>query len=110
MFIALDNKMKATILSHEKANAESAEIHRFGFEMDDGNAPRLREYISLRTARVIVANLEDGNAFIKMLQAIVAASPDEFGLLVGKVFPDYFNEFPNGNRPMPGPSSEGPRP
>jgi hypothetical protein len=110
MFIALDNKMKATILSHEKANAESAEIHRFGFELDDGNAPPLREYISLRTARVIVANLEDGNAFIKMLQAIVAASPDEFGLLVGKVFPDHFNEFPNGNRPMPGPSSEGPRP
>lgn len=103
--------MKATILSHENVpTPNSAEIHRFGFELDDGRAPPLRESVSLRTARVIVANLEDGNAFIKMLQAIVRAAPAEYDSLVGKVFPDHFVERPRDDRPMPGPNSEGPRP
>ena len=103
--------MKATILSHETApTPNSAEIHRFAFKLDDGVVPPLRESVSLRTARVIVANLEDGNAFIKMLQAIVKADPAQYDSLVGKAFPDHFSERPAPDRPMPGPNSEGPRP
>lgn len=103
--------MKATILSHEQApSPDSAEIHRFGFELDDGFARPLRETISLRTARVIVANLEDGNAFIKMLQAIVSANRDDYDSLIGNVYPDHFSESPSSDRPMPGPHSEAPQP
>lgn len=75
--------MKATIIAHESAPDDSSvEIHRFKFLLDDGIVSPLAETISLRTARVIVENLADGNAFIKMLQAIVKAQPDEYdGLL-----------------------------
>lgn len=83
--------MKATILSHEAAPAmSSAEIHRFKFSLDDGNSVPCSESISLRTARVIVENLVDGNAFIKMLQAIVAADPRDYDALIGQVYPDHF--------------------
>ncbi|VXB05074.1 conserved hypothetical protein [Burkholderia sp. 8Y] len=103
--------MKATIISHEvPADASSAEIHRFRFKLDDGTAPPLMESISLRTARVIVDNLEDGNAFIKMLQAIVKAQPAEYDSLVGKVYPDHFNNNSNDNRRMTERESEGPHP
>ncbi|SAL04409.1 hypothetical protein AWB81_06691 [Caballeronia arationis] len=54
--------------------------------------------------------VEDGNAFIKMLQAIVAADPDDYYGLVGKAYPDHFTVGNAGDRPMPGPDSEGPRP
>ncbi|WP_250475080.1 hypothetical protein [Caballeronia sp. GAFFF1] len=83
--------MKATIIAHESAPTDaSVEIHRFKFLLDDGKACPLAETISLRTARVIVENLEDGNAFIKMLQAIVNAQPTEYDGLIGQVFPDHY--------------------
>jgi hypothetical protein len=92
--------MKATIIAHESppTNA-SVEIHRFKFLLDDGTAPPLAETISLRTARVIVENLEDGNAFIKMLRAIVRAQPSEYDDLVGQIFPDHFKHSPDGGDP-----------
>ncbi|WP_244817979.1 hypothetical protein [Caballeronia sp. Lep1P3] len=103
--------MKATIVSHEAPpETASAEIHRFRFKLEDGNAPPLTESISLRTARVIVDNLTDGNAFIKMLHAIVSAPSGDYDALVGKVFPDHFSDSPHADRRMPGPDSEGPRP
>jgi hypothetical protein len=81
--------MKATIISHEHvAETSAAEIHRFRFLLDDGNAPPFVENISLRTARVIVENLPDGNAFIRMLRAIVAAQPQDYDQLVGCEYPD----------------------
>jgi hypothetical protein len=45
-----------------------------------------------------------------MLQAIVAADPDDYYGLVGKAYPDHFTVGNAGDRPMPGPDSEGPRP
>lgn len=55
--------MKTTILGHEAAPPQSAaEIHRFRFELNDGANPH-DEYVSLRTAQVLVAALDDGNAF-----------------------------------------------
>lgn len=105
---SLTLQMKATIVSHETPpQTSSAEIHRFRFKLDDGTAAPLTESISLRTARVIVDNLADGNAFIKMLHAIVTAEPNEYDLLVGKIFPDHFTNCPNDDRRMPGPESEG---
>jgi hypothetical protein len=60
--------------------------------------------------RYLVENLEDGNAFVKMLQEIVAADPSDYDSLVGKAYPDHFTTGHGGERPMPGPDSEGPRP
>ncbi len=103
--------MRATIVSHEvPPESSAAEIHRFSFKLDDGNAPPLTESISLRTARVIVDNLADGNAFIKMLHAIVKTPPGDYDSLVGKDFPDHYRSNPGADRRMPGPDSEGPRP
>jgi len=103
--------MRATIVSHEvPPESSAAEIHRFRFKLDDGNAPPLTESISLRTARVIVDNLADGNAFIKMLHAIVQTPPGDYDSLVGKDFPDHYKSNPGADRRMPGPDSEGPRP
>ena len=42
--------------------------------------------ISLRTARVIVADSEDGNAFVSMLREIVAATPGSYDLPIGRAF------------------------
>jgi hypothetical protein len=75
------------------------EVHRFKFLLDDGAAPPLAETISLRTARVIVENLEDGNAFIKMLRAIVKAQPTEYDDLVGRIFPDHYDHSSNCQNP-----------
>jgi hypothetical protein len=86
--------MKATIISHSRLPEGHAEIHRFGFLLDDGAAAMpYSETISLRTARVIVAHLEDGNAFIQMLREIVAAAPASYDLLIGRTFAD---ESPDG--------------
>ncbi|SAK94828.1 hypothetical protein AWB75_06855 [Caballeronia catudaia] len=83
--------MKATIIAHESPPSDaSVEVHRFQFLLDDGTVAPLAETISLCTARVIVENLKDGNAFIKMLQAIVKAQPAEYDALVGQVFPDHY--------------------
>jgi len=77
------------------------------FQLDDGNLPPYDETISLRTARVIVESLEDGNAFIKMLRAIVAASADQYDDLVGNSYPDHvIAEDEPIDRPMPGRDSQ----
>lgn len=83
--------MKATILAHSTLPENHEEVHRFKFELDDGaRAAPLREVISLRTARVIVSHLEDGNALIQMLRAMVVAAPADYEALVGRVFQDAF--------------------
>jgi len=46
--------------------------------------------ISLRTARALVANMEDRNAFTGMLRAIVSTSADDYGSLIGRRFDDDF--------------------
>jgi hypothetical protein len=85
----IHSDMKVTIISHEQAPVASAEeIHRFSFLLDNGDVPAYVENISLRTARVIVENLSDGNAFIRMLREIVAADPADYDKLVGREYPD----------------------
>ena len=82
--------MRATILSHEKpSDASSVEIHRFRFKIDDEQSGTMFESISLRTARVLIENFEDGNAFIRMLRAIVAAHCDEYDELIGREYTDH---------------------
>ncbi|MDB5786388.1 hypothetical protein [Caballeronia mineralivorans] len=81
--------MRATILSHSGVPDGHAEVHRFGFVLEDGDdAPPYAEMISLRTARVIVADSENGNAFVNMLREIVAAAPGSYDLLIGRAFAD----------------------
>ena len=46
--------------------------------------------ISLRTARVLVARLEDGDAFIGMLRAIVTTATADYDSLIGQRFHDHF--------------------
>lgn len=85
--------MKATICGHHELPEGHEEIHRFTFKLEEGgsHAPS-EETISLRTARVIVSHLEDGNALIQMLRAVAAAKPEEFDSLIGQVFEDAFLE------------------
>jgi hypothetical protein len=69
--------MKAIIRGHEALPNEHAEIQRFRFELFEGGDSRpAMESISLRTARVIVAHLHNGNAFIHMLRTIISSSAD----------------------------------
>ncbi|SAK66012.1 hypothetical protein AWB76_03749 [Caballeronia temeraria] len=82
--------MRATILSHEKpSDASSVEVHRFNFRIEDDESRPMLESISLRTARVLVAHFEDGNAFLRMLRAICAARCDEYDDLLGRVYTDH---------------------
>jgi hypothetical protein len=81
--------MQATIIAHETPGETAAEeIHRFRFQLDDDESGRVTDSISLRTARVIVENLEDGNAFIQMLRVIVSAEPLQYDSLVGSSYID----------------------
>jgi hypothetical protein len=82
--------MKATILSHMTImdGGDPLEIHRFGYSLDDGETALRFESVSLRTARALVAELESGNAFVKMLQLIVETDPASCDSLVGTSFSD----------------------
>jgi hypothetical protein len=83
--------MKATVASHSPVpDGESEQIYRFGFVLEAENgAPPYAETISLRTARVLVAHLEDGNAFVEMLRAIVAIDVADYDSLIGRRFDDH---------------------
>jgi hypothetical protein len=70
-------------------DGESEQIHRFGFVLEsESGPPPYKEAISLRTARVLVAHLEDGNAFVEMLRAIVATDAADYNSLIGRKFDD----------------------
>ncbi|SAK97369.1 hypothetical protein AWB82_07126 [Caballeronia glebae] len=85
--------MKATIWGHTQLPEGHEEVHRFAFELHDGSeAPPVRESISLRTARVVVAHLQDGNALIQMFRTIVNSKPTDYDHLVGQSFEDDFIE------------------
>lgn len=85
--------MKATIWGHSQLPEGHEEVHRFVFELQDGSAaPPVRESVSLRTARVVVAHLQDGNALIQMFRAIVDSEPPNYDRLVGQTFQDDFIE------------------
>jgi hypothetical protein len=83
--------MKATICAHYELPKGHEEIHRFTFKLEEGgsHAPS-EETISLRTARVIVSHLEDGNALIQMLRAVANAEPADYDALIGRKFEDAF--------------------
>ncbi|WP_158936988.1 hypothetical protein [Burkholderia sp. S171] len=82
--------MKATIVSHSPVlEGESEQIYLFGFVLEsESGAPPYREAVSLRTARVLVAHLEDGNAFVEMLRVIVATDAANYNSLIGRKFDD----------------------
>lgn len=82
--------MKATIVSHcPVPDGEFEQIYRFGFVLESGgSAPPYAESISLRTARVLVAHLEDGNAFVEMLRMIVVTDAANYDFLIGRTFED----------------------
>ncbi|WP_213781596.1 hypothetical protein [Caballeronia sp. dw_276] len=85
--------MKATIWGHSQLPEGHEEVHRFAFELHDGSAaPPVRESVSLRTARVVVAHLQDGNALIQMFRAIVDSQSADYDRLVGQSFEDDFIE------------------
>jgi hypothetical protein len=84
--------MKATIVSHSPVpDGESEQIYRFGFVLEaENDAPPYTESVSLRTARVLVAHLEDGNAFVEMLRVMVQTSALDYDSLIGRRFDDKF--------------------
>ncbi|SAL79643.1 hypothetical protein [Caballeronia telluris] len=83
--------MKATIWGHTDLAEGHEEVHRFAFELHDGSAaPPVRESVSLRTARVVVAHLQDGNALIQMFRAIVNSESPNYDKLIGQSFEDDF--------------------
>ncbi|MDR5822364.1 hypothetical protein [Caballeronia sp. LZ043] len=86
-------RMRATIWGHTKLPEGHEEVHRFAFELHDGStAPPVRESVSLRTARVVVAHLQDGNALIQMFRAIVSSEQANYDNLIGQSFEDDFIE------------------
>lgn len=95
--------MKATILSHEAVpiGADSSEVHRFTFVLDDVQSLPRSRVISLRTARVLVAELKDADAFVKMLREIVRTDPADFDSLLGQVFTDGDAAGPDANHFSP---------
>ncbi|BCQ28514.1 hypothetical protein NK8_67040 (plasmid) [Caballeronia sp. NK8] len=85
--------MRATIWGRARLPEGHEEVHRFAFELQDGSAaPPIRESVSLRTARVVVAHLQDGNALIQMFRAIVSSVPAKDDELIGQTFEDDFIE------------------
>jgi hypothetical protein len=82
--------MKATIVSHSPvSDGESEQLYRFGFVLEaESGAPPYAESVTLRTARVLVAHLENGNAFVGMLKAIVATNAADYDSLIGHTFDD----------------------
>jgi hypothetical protein len=83
--------MKASILSHYKVpDGAEEEIHRFMYILEDGMTVPHSETVSLRTARVLVAMLEDGNAFVRMLREIVRTETVDYDTLIGRSFVDRF--------------------
>jgi hypothetical protein len=86
--------MKATILSHAAIpdGPDQSELHRFGYCLDDGEHVPHVESVSLRTARMLVKELEDGNAFVKMLCLIVRTDPPSYDSIIGHSFSDSFSE------------------
>jgi hypothetical protein len=84
--------LKAAIVSQAPAPAgDSAEVHRLGFVLEDnGGMSPYTGTISLRTAQVLAARLEDGHAFIGMLIAIVTTATVDYDSLIGQQFDDHF--------------------
>ena len=82
--------MKAKILWHAAATgATSGEVHRFGFALEDVNgAPCYTGVITLRTAKVLVAELAGSDGFMNMLRAIVETLPGDYDSLIGQHFHD----------------------
>lgn len=82
--------MKANILWHVAATgAASGEVHRFGFALEDVHgAPCYTGAITLRTARVLVAELAGSDGFMNMLRAIVETLPGDYDSLIGQHFHD----------------------
>jgi hypothetical protein len=97
--------MKATVLWHAPvAGAPSGEVHRFGFALEDAIGARpYSGVISLRTARVLVAELTGNDGFISMLRAIVETLPADYDTLIGQHFDDGVD--PQGPADLSNPSA-----
>ncbi|MGX7006223.1 hypothetical protein [Caballeronia sp. KNU42] len=82
--------MKATIVSHAPVpDAESEQLYRFKFALEEeSGAPPYAESVTLRTACVLVANLENDNAFVAMLRTILATDAAAYDSLIGRTFDD----------------------
>jgi hypothetical protein len=81
--------VKVTINDHDlKVEAQYPPYVAFAFTIEGGNASPHSDFVSLRTAQVLVNELGDGNAFMLMLFAIVNADPSEYDSLIGQTFED----------------------
>jgi hypothetical protein len=80
-------RMKITIISHSVIREVGLpETYQFGFTIEGGDAASRSDFISVRTARVLVRELQDGTPFMGMLFAIVNADPSQYPALIGQVF------------------------
>jgi hypothetical protein len=83
--------MKATINAHGVNTDEGYPSYRyFAYTIEGGDVAPLSDFVSLRTAQILVIELGDGNAFMQMLFAIVNADADkgEYDSLIGQTFED----------------------
>jgi hypothetical protein len=79
--------MKVRIVSYSViGEAASPGTFQFEFSVEGGGYLPRSEFISVRTARVLVEELEDGTAFMEMLFAIAQADPSSYTSLVGRTF------------------------
>jgi hypothetical protein len=81
--------MKLKIISHSTIREPGGyDTFRFGYTIEGGDVAPRSDYVSVRTARVLVRELGDGNPFMKMLFAIANAGVSDYEELVGRVFMD----------------------
>ncbi len=81
--------MKATINSHGLNTEDGlAPYCYFAFTIEGGDVAPYADFVSLRTARMLVGELWDDNALLRMLFAIVNADASEHDSLIGRVFED----------------------
>jgi len=97
--------MKATILSHEAvpSEADSSEVHRFTFILDDGQTlPRRGSSLCARSGVSRRVNrLTDADAFVRMLREKVRTEPADYDSLPGQVFADGNAARPNAEPLQP---------
>jgi hypothetical protein len=81
--------VKATINIHGlNAEAGYPPYCYFAFTIEGGDLAPHSDFVSLRTAQVLIRDLGDGNALMQMLVAIVNADESEYDSLIGQTFVD----------------------
>ncbi|AQH01384.1 hypothetical protein A9R05_21370 [Burkholderia sp. KK1] len=77
-----------TITGHDAADDGDAGLHRFHFQVVEGEPEPRLACVTLRTARVFGKELARHTALDALMRAIANAAPEDYDCLVGKSFRD----------------------